>query len=124
MHPFYITVSTLPLVQVSAQIQIHSLLLYSLNPMRQQTDTTGERSGAAPTDLRAFREMGLLPAASPEYLWDIKSYHPSQFMHCLYAKLASIKCTNLEISEVFFVLRSTNVKLALASLDARSLSVK
>ncbi|CAH0602069.1 unnamed protein product [Chrysodeixis includens] len=35
--------------------QVHSLFLYSHNPMGRQSVTTGERSGAGPTSLRAFR---------------------------------------------------------------------
>ncbi|KAL0811210.1 hypothetical protein ABMA28_009640 [Loxostege sticticalis] len=35
--------------QVCAQTQVHSLFLHSHSPMGQQSDTTGERSGAGPT---------------------------------------------------------------------------
>ncbi|CAD0206673.1 unnamed protein product [Chrysodeixis includens] len=37
------------------QTQVHSLFFYSHNPTRRQSDTTGERSGARHTFLRAFR---------------------------------------------------------------------
>ena len=33
--------------------QVHSLFHHSYNPMGRQTDTTGKRSGAGPTILRA-----------------------------------------------------------------------
>ncbi|CAD0207005.1 unnamed protein product [Chrysodeixis includens] len=35
--------------------QVHSLFLYSHSPKGRQSDTTGERSGAGHTLLRAFR---------------------------------------------------------------------
>ena len=50
--------------QVSAQAQVHSLFFFSHNLMGRQSDTTGERSGAGPTTLLAFRdtELGLKAA--------------------------------------------------------------
>ena len=41
------------------QAQVHSVFLYFHNPMGQQSDTTGERSGAGPLAYRAFRGTGV-----------------------------------------------------------------
>ncbi|KAF9798952.1 hypothetical protein SFRURICE_011591, partial [Spodoptera frugiperda] len=44
--------------QVCAQTQVYSLFSLALHPIERQTDATGERSGAGPTALRAFRATG------------------------------------------------------------------